>query len=291
MELDDRDTRPRAWRLAAVAMVGLLIGAVAFAPSSDPSSRALAQAVGQAAPGVTMPPPEPAPTTTTTRPARPFPVPEQLPSNYYEATEAIALGTLELPSLGVIDEIQEGATLTAINRGPSHWPGTALPGDPGNAVFAGHRTTYTKPFHRLDELQPGDPVLFHMRDGTTYTYEVRGVIIVPASSIGIAAQDPAHTATLYACHPKGSATHRIVAKLRLLGEDGRPVDDDDALPPVDVGLRPGDEVLTVRDPAGPAPITDPYAGYPPLTRATLPAEPGTPPTTVAARPAGGLPGT
>jgi hypothetical protein len=66
-------------------------------------------------------------------------------------------------------------------------------------------------------------------------------------------------ATLFACHPKGSATHRIVAKLGLLGPDGRPVDDEAALPPLDVGLRPGDELLAVRDVSGPAPVTDPFA--------------------------------
>jgi|GEM_PF-264915 len=288
MDTTDRDTRPRAWRLAAVAAVGLLIGAIAFAPDGDPSSQALADAVGQVAPGVTQPPPPP--TTTTTKPPEPLPVPEQLPSNYYAATEAIAIGTLEMPTLGVVGEIQEGSTLTAINRGPSHWPGTALPGHLGNAVLAGHRTTYTKPFNRLEELQPGDPVLFHMRDGTTYTYEVRGVIIVPAASIGIAAQDETHTATLFGCHPKGKATHRIVAKLRLLNADGTPVDADEDLPPIDVGLRPGDDVLHVRDPAAPAPLFDPYAEYPPLTAPTTDTA-AAPPTTLAPNTgAGGLPG-
>ena len=189
----------------------------------------------------------------------PPPLPEALPAMAHAPTPQIVLGSLELPTLGVVGQLQEGMTLTAINRGPSHWPGTALPGERGNAVIAGHRTTYSRPFHDLDLLQPGDPVVFRLKTGEVHTYAVRDVIVVPEAAIGIATQTSGHTATLFACHPKGSASHRIVAKLALLGPDGAPVDDEAELPPVDVGLRPGDDVLLVRDPAGPAPLTDPLA--------------------------------
>jgi sortase A len=197
-------------------------------------------------------------TTTTTAPP-PLPVPEALPTNAHEATPQIEIGRLEIPALGVDEPLQEGMTLTAINRGPSHWPGTALPGQIGNVVVAGHRTTYSQPFNRLDELVGGELVHFRMADGITYSYSVRGVIIVPEAMIGIATQHRSHGATLFACHPKGSATHRVVAKLALLGPDGLPVDPEAAMAPIDVGLRPGDEGLLVRDPAGPAPVSDPYA--------------------------------
>jgi sortase (surface protein transpeptidase) len=122
---------------------------------------------------------------------------------------------------------------------------------------AGHRTTYSKPFADLDQLVAGDQVIFTTPEGT-FTYEVRGVIIVPESHIGIAAQSDAHTATLFACHPKGSATHRIVAKLRLLNPDGTPADPDAKLPPVEQGTDPTtDTTLHVRDASTPAlPGTD-----------------------------------
>ena len=32
------------------------------------------------------------------------------------------------------------------------WPGSAVPGQLGNAVFAGHRVTHTHPFLRINEL-------------------------------------------------------------------------------------------------------------------------------------------
>lgn len=252
---------PRRHRRALVTILAAVAGlavAVAATPAPDPAVTAVGERMGVAAGELdAVPPPTVAPTTTTT--IATLPVPEALPPYAYAETPQIVLGSLEIPKLGVVGELQEGMTLTAINRGPSHWPGTAMPGRPGNVVVAGHRTTYSRPFHDLDLLVAGDRVLFHMKDGTTYTYEVRGVVIVPAEAIGIAAQDWAHTATLFACHPKGSATHRVVAKLRLLDEDGKPVDDEASLPPMDVGLRPEDYQLTVRDAAGPAPLQDPFA--------------------------------
>ena len=126
-------------------------------------------------------------------------------------------GTLALPTLGVSEKLHEGVTLTAINRGPSHWPGSAMPGQLGNVVVAGHRTTYTKPFRDLDLLAPGDPLVFTMNDGTTWTYELTGTEIVTPDAMHVVDQPPDHTATLFACHPKGSAAQRIVAHFRLVG--------------------------------------------------------------------------
>jgi len=116
----------------------------------------------------------------------------------------------------VTEELHEGVTLTAIDRGPSHWPGTALPGQLGNVVVAGHRTTHSKPFYDLDRLVPGDPLVFTMNDGTVWTYELTSTEIVTPDAMHIVDQTPEHRATLFACHPKGSARERIVAHFRLV---------------------------------------------------------------------------
>jgi hypothetical protein len=65
--------------------------------------------------------------------------------------------------------------------------------------------------------------------------------------MGIISQSDAHTATLFACHPIGQSTQRIVVKLRLLDDKGQPVDPDAALPAMDVGNRPIDGTALVRD--------------------------------------------
>ena len=157
------------------------------------------------------------PATAAPAGTRDLPVPQDSPADPYAPTPAVVHGTLELPTIAVAEPLHEGVTLTAINRGPSHWPGTAMPGQLGNVVVAGHRTTYTQPFHDLDLLGPGDPLVFTMADGSVWTYELTSTEIVGPDAMHIVDQSSEHTATLFACHPKGSAAERIVAHFRLVG--------------------------------------------------------------------------
>ncbi|HET6948863.1 MAG TPA: class E sortase [Acidimicrobiales bacterium] len=177
---------------------------------------------GRSAPGgaavATAPVPVPETSTTVTAPVAlaQLPQPEDSPADARAETPDVVHGTLSLPTLGVTQELHEGVTLTAIDRGPSHWPGTALPGQLGNVVVAGHRTTHSKPFYDLDLLVPGDPLVFTMNDGTVWTYELTATEIVSPDDMHIVDQTPEHRATLFACHPKGSAQQRIVAHFRLV---------------------------------------------------------------------------
>lgn len=202
--------------LLAAAAFGLTGWSLAAGDGRDVAAR------GAATPAaVSTLPPSPtttaAPPTTATPALVDLPIPEDSPVDAYADTPHVVHGTLSLPTIGVTEPLHEGVTLTAINNGPSHWPGTALPGELGNVVVAGHRTTYTKPFHDLDLLQPGDPLLFTMNDGTVWSYEMTGTDIVGPDAMHIVDQTNDHTATLFACHPKGSAAQRIVARFRLLG--------------------------------------------------------------------------
>jgi sortase A len=154
-------------------------------------------------------------TVATTAPPASLPVPQQPPADAYAPTPEVVLGSLALPSIGVTAPLGEGVTLTAIDRGPGHWPGTALPGEVGNVVVAGHRVTHSRPFYDLDLLQPGDPLVFTMNDGTTWTYTLSHTEVVDDQAVHIVDQTPAKTATLFACHPKHSAAQRIVAHFML----------------------------------------------------------------------------
>ena len=104
--------------------------------------------------------------------------------------------------------------MTIINRGPSHWPGTALPGQPGNVGVAGHRVTKTRPFRHIDTLEEGDEVIFTL-DGARWVYRVSGEEVVDDQAMWITDQTAEPTATLFACHPPGSARYRWVTHLVL----------------------------------------------------------------------------
>ena len=148
-----------------------------------------------------------------------LPVPEPAPRNAHAATPEVRHGLLEIPAIGLSQTLFEGVTLTAINRGPSHWPGTAMPGEFGNVVVAGHRTTYSRPFYRLNELDPGDELIFTV-DGERFVVRARTGRDRVAVRRPHHRTDPDRTATLFGCHPRGSARQRIVGALP--DEDRRP---------------------------------------------------------------------
>jgi sortase A len=160
-----------------------------------------------------------APSTTAPAPAapEPLPVPDTVPADPYADVPTPAIGTIVIPAIGLQHTIYEGVTLTAIDQGPGHWPGTALPGQLGNAVFGGHRTTHSHPFLDVDRLVVGDEIVFEMADGGRHVYRVTEQFVVdPVDGMWIVDQVRGHIVTLFACHPKGSAAQRIVIRGELV---------------------------------------------------------------------------
>ncbi len=155
----------------------------------------------------------PAPTTTT----EPLPHPLEISLDPKATEPEVKLGSIAIPKLGLDATVYDGVLLTTLNRGPGHWPGTAMPGQLGNVVIAGHRVTHSRPFRHIDDLAAGDPVIFTLADGSSFTYEVVGSEIVTPGSTWIVNQTRAYTATLFACHPPGSAQERFVVHLKLAG--------------------------------------------------------------------------
>jgi LPXTG-site transpeptidase (sortase) family protein len=144
-----------------------------------------------------------------------LPKPDPPPADPYANVPVVQIGSLEIPKIGEITPIFEGITLTVIDHGPGHWPGSAMPGQLGNSVFPGHRVTHTHPFLNLDLLTPGDQIIFHM-PGWDYVYKVTGTQIVFPTDLWVTNPTPTPTVTLIACHPKHSAAQRIVVKGNLV---------------------------------------------------------------------------
>jgi sortase A len=141
-----------------------------------------------------------------------------------ELPERSPVTRLIIPKLGVDTIVVEGTTEEALKTGAGHYPGTPLPGELGNVAIAGHRTTYGKPFNRLDELVPGDRVTLETPTGT-YEYEMVAPFdghpnpwVVEPTDFSVIDRTPEPTLTLTTCHPKGSARQRLIARLKLLSE-------------------------------------------------------------------------
>ena len=218
----------RRWRVPSVPVLAALIcgvllsGVVVAVDHANPAEAGVAAAAGTLdapAPDVFADLPVAPTTTSTTAPAAPAPrtTPIPPPVNPTAPAPIVKIGEIRIPKIGLVHPIYEGVTLTVIDHGPGHWPGSALPGQLGNAVFAGHRVTHTHPFRNVDKLVPGDLIQFVMADGT-YTYKMTAQQIVTPSDTWIVNPTPNATLTLFACHPPGSAAHRIVIRGEYVGK-------------------------------------------------------------------------
>lgn len=142
-----------------------------------------------------------------------------------EPAHATTFATLTVPRWG--DEampVSEGTSKHDVldRLGVGHYEGTAMPGAVGNFAVAGHRTTYGKPFHRIEELRAGDPVVVRTAD-TWYVYRVTSAEVVAPSDVDVIAAVPGDPAadptqaqmTMTTCHPMYSARERYVVHLLL----------------------------------------------------------------------------
>ncbi|TQM18662.1 sortase A [Microbacterium kyungheense] len=102
--------------------------------------------------------------------------------------------------------------------GIGHYPGTMMPGQPGNFALAAHRTTWGKPFNRIADLHVGDAIVIETEAGW-YTYRFRTLEYVKPSAVEVllpvpqVKDAPAETAymTMTSCSPMYAMTERIVA--------------------------------------------------------------------------------
>lgn len=136
-----------------------------------------------------------------------------------QAADALPLPfLLEIPKIHLRWLIHQGTDVATMRRyGAGHIAGTPLPGEPGVAGIAGHRTTYGAPFWRLNTLRPGDVITIRMPK-TVLTYQVQSLRQVrPADVDVLHPTAPGSFLVLITCTPPYSATYRLVVRAVLHG--------------------------------------------------------------------------
>ncbi len=119
------------------------------------------------------------------------------------------VATLAIPRIGLDQVVVEGVGADQLALGPGHYPGTALPGQPGNAAIAGHRTTHGRPFYDLNELASGDRITTTTEQGT-FDYRVTSSELVAPTDVSVLAPSAVPELTLTTCNPRYSAAQRLV---------------------------------------------------------------------------------
>jgi len=139
-----------------------------------------------------------------------------------EPAHATTFATIQVPRWAGEPErpISQGTDRATVLDvlGIGHYEGTAMPGGVGNFAVAGHRTTYARPFHRVEELQVGDPLVVRTTDEVWYVYRVTSTEVVMPSEVSVIAPVPGEPGTepterlitLTTCHPMFSARERFI---------------------------------------------------------------------------------
>lgn len=153
----------------------------------------------------------PSASSTTTQPLRGVApvVPGMAPA------EGQPIGTIDIPQIGADYVVVQGTGTSDLELGPGHYMNTPLPGQPGNAAIAGHRTTYLHPFYNLNELSAGDPIYITTTQGR-FEYEVSNVLTVLPTDVAVLAPTSQPTLTLTTCNPRYSASQRLVVQATLV---------------------------------------------------------------------------
>lgn len=112
------------------------------------------------------------------------------------------------PRIGLDAIVLEGVDDDALNAGPGHVRGSAIPGAPGNAIISAHRDRH---FHGLDRLAVGDTIVTETgARQTTWVVTSRRVIDKNAPALFHTSDA---TLTLTTCWPMayvGPAPQRLI---------------------------------------------------------------------------------
>ncbi len=108
-----------------------------------------------------------------------------------------------------------------------HYPGTALPGQYGNAVIFGHSVlpqffnpkNYKTIFSTLPTLKEGDEILVSF-DGIDYRYQVIKMVEVSPSDVSVLEQRyDSEYLSLVTCVPPGTYLKRLIVRAKLVNNN------------------------------------------------------------------------
>jgi len=125
------------------------------------------------------------------------------------------IGILSIPKIDARLPVTAGVSEEQLKISEGWVMQSAMIGDAGNAVIAGHRSyTYGKHFNRLEELEAGDEIFYQAADGTKMCFTVREILTVSPDDPAVFAepQEGGSQLTLYTCTPVKVATHRLLIR-------------------------------------------------------------------------------
>lgn len=126
---------------------------------------------------------------------------------------------LVIPKIGLDEIVLEGVGSDELNAAPGHLPGSALPGQRGNAVISAHRDRH---FRHFDQLGVGDTIATEW-GGQSDRWVVISIRVVDADAPALVrTADP--TLTLTTCWPiryLGTAPERLIVTAKPVAAESK----------------------------------------------------------------------
>lgn len=108
------------------------------------------------------------------------------------------IARLSIPKLDAAWIVLSGASGRNLAFAPSHMDGSAMPGETGVTLIAGHRDTH---FDVLEHVVPGDGLVVESASGATHRYRVTAIEIVDATKTRVRLDAPGPFLLLSTCYP------------------------------------------------------------------------------------------
>ena len=137
---------------------------------------------------------------------------------------------LAIPSLGITTPIQyvtstkEAAFQVALRDGVVHYPGTALPGEYGNAYIFGHSSDYSwskgtfkTVFALLPKIAKGASIIVTDKNGKVFNYTAVSTRVVNPTDLSVLDQQgkAKRLLTVQTSYPIGTALRRFIVVAEL----------------------------------------------------------------------------
>jgi len=98
--------------------------------------------------------------------------------------------------------VLEGGSGRTLAFAPGHLSASALPGQEGNSIIAGHRDTH---FRFLQYMERGESIMIELKNGDSHRYEVTEIDIVDSRRGTILIDAASPMLTLVTCYPFDAA--------------------------------------------------------------------------------------
>ncbi len=146
------------------------------------------------------------------------------------SSSSTAAVRLAVPGLGIDAPVveptarNEAAFQLALQNGIAHFPGTAMPGQAGNAYFLGHSSdylwsqgSYKDVFAKLMAIEIGEEIEVTNASGTPFVYVVTGTKVVSPKDLSVLSQGDGTKKflTLQTSYPLGTALKRFIVTAEL----------------------------------------------------------------------------